>query len=216
MWRHRPRQPRHPRHPRRRESSFALLRYDIIDACARARCDAGRREAAGARTKGQSSFSRSCLAYYPCLAVRLTRHAYKAVFIAAVTGQRVASVRDLSRRREVEREYSSRSQNINRSEVSRALQRERETSRLYLRRVIWDHRWKILRQSERGLSDGSCRDIMTLLFVTPLSPSCRSKSWFLTKSLIALRNALLRKKNLGSKIYKCLLQLMQLIFFSYL
>lgn len=95
------RRPRHHRRPRRRESSFALLRYDIIDACAR---DAvGRREAAGARTKGQSSFSESFLPYYPCLAVHLTRHAYKAVFIAAVTGQRVAPVRDLSRRGEVGR-----------------------------------------------------------------------------------------------------------------
>lgn len=106
-----------PRHPRRRESSFALLRY-IIDTCAR---DAMGRREAGARTKGQSSFSGSFLPYYPCLVVRLTRHAYKAVFITAVTGQWVVPVRDLSRRGEVEREYSSRSQNINRSACQRSV-----------------------------------------------------------------------------------------------
>lgn len=75
----------------------AALRYYVTTLSMHARA-MERREA---RTKGQSSFSGSFLPYYPCLAVRLTRHAYKAVFIVAVTGQQ--AVRDLSRRGEVER-----------------------------------------------------------------------------------------------------------------
>lgn len=183
------------RHPRHRESSFALLCYDVIDACAR---DAmRRREAAGARTKGQSSFSGSFLPYYPYLAVRLTRHAYKAVFIV-VTGQRVALVRDLSRRGEVEREYSSRSQNINRSTCRRSVASvatQRETSARCMGSPVKDFatererviRWKLSRHHFTFVTSLCCNSIKILIF------NCH---W------LPFGNALLRKRKSRSERLK--------------
>lgn len=166
--------------------------------CMRARCDGKTGSRWSWRTKGQSSFAGSFLPYYPYLAVRLTRHAYKAVFIV-VTGQRVALVRDLSRRGEVEREYSSKSQNINRSTCRRSVASvatQRETSARRMRSVR-----KILRPSERGLSAGSSRD-HHFTFVTPLCHNCRSKSWFLIAHWLSFGNALLKKKKLRSERIK--------------